>query len=365
MTPELAAAAKALSSAFKVGQHCWQYVADVIDAPKVILSIKDEILDVQRILQPLQAFILTDTSQESKHGLLDALIRCQEILLSLEQLVEPSEIIQDDAFSTTSPSFKRKYLSFGYPMETDERNRSPTKSRHYVFGRASCRSEDETTHRPSSPQASSPTSLTSPHYRAHDEKSPLMPGQSPGKQKRMVSRTERWKWPLLDQSKADKLLRQLKTQKDQLALWLGTDNPLNLGEMRKEIQAVEATLDGESSPHVQHNATRISALAFAWLKPNIDLHEYHAEQRDKQEDETCDWIVKSELWSDWLAGGSTDPDPDANRRFVWISGLPGAGKTVLVSFLIDAVALACQSTGFSYYYCFNGRNQDETSSLLR
>ncbi|KAI1102810.1 hypothetical protein F4804DRAFT_333871 [Jackrogersella minutella] len=66
---------------------------------------------------------------------------------------------------------------------------------------------------------------------------------------------------------------------------------------------------------------------------------------------------------EWLDGGSSDPD--GYRRFIWIFGIPGAGKTVLASFLIDDIATHCRATGFTYYYCHHDRNHDDTVHFLR
>jgi len=60
---------------------------------------------------------------------------------------------------------------------------------------------------------------------------------------------------------------------------------------------------------------------------------------------------------------------------MWIHGIPGAGKTVLASFLIEETKKAC-ATRISgnvpnkpvvcvYYYCYFARNQDEAGPFLR
>lgn len=66
-------------------------------------------------------------------------------------------------------------------------------------------------------------------------------------------------------------------------------------------------------------------------------------------------------WADWVA---------AKYRCLWIHGIPGAGKTVLASYLVDTVASHCQDKLGSkcatlYYYCYFGHNQDESAPLLR
>jgi hypothetical protein len=74
---------------------------------------------------------------------------------------------------------------------------------------------------------------------------------------------------------------------------------------------------------------------------------------------TSGWILRSPEWNQWLTG---------DTRCLWIHGIPGAGKTILTSFIVEQVKLHCknrQQSGHSYYYCYFGHNQDEASPFLR
>jgi len=71
-------------------------------------------------------------------------------------------------------------------------------------------------------------------------------------------------------------------------------------------------------------------------------------------------MLRSTEWTGWLA---------AMHRCLWIHGIPGAGKTILASWLIEEVQKHCkqskeQST-YAYYYCYFGHNQDEAMPFLR
>jgi hypothetical protein len=53
-----------------------------------------------------------------------------------------------------------------------------------------------------------------------------------------------------------------------------------------------------------------------------------------------------------------------------IHGIPGAGKTILASFIFEDVKTFCkysalESTGWAYCYCYFGHKHDETPHLLR
>lgn len=104
-----------------------------------------------------------------------------------------------------------------------------------------------------------------------------------------------------------------------------------------------------------------------WLKPEgIDPHDFHRHKRALREEGTCDWLANSAPWLDWCDGGSP-----INSRFLWIYGLPGAGKTVLASFAIDHVTAKYQNKGVAYYYCSHERHKkghtssEEACSMLR
>jgi hypothetical protein len=79
------------------------------------------------------------------------------------------------------------------------------------------------------------------------------------------------------------------------------------------------------------------------------------------EEHTGQWLLRSPEYQEWLSG---------RTRFLWIPGIPGAGKTVLASFIIQHIQRFCNepnlgASGHVYYYCYFGRNQDETCPLLR
>jgi Cdc6-like AAA superfamily ATPase len=72
-------------------------------------------------------------------------------------------------------------------------------------------------------------------------------------------------------------------------------------------------------------------------------------------------MLRSSEWANWL---------DAKQRCLWIHGIPGAGKTVLMSYLIDQLKQHRNSQGdrkiaYVYYYSYFGHNQDETTPFLR
>ncbi|RYO96745.1 hypothetical protein DL763_003021 [Monosporascus cannonballus] len=162
------------------------------------------------------------------------------------------------------------------------------------------------------------------------------PGDFPGP--RSGGKPPKWyvklTWPILKQGKAEELLRELEAHKSSINLLL------------------------------TNRIVKVSGKSSRTHQPDkIDSHEIHLEKRNMREDETCDWMTRSDIWKTWVAGGSKSQHD--HRRCLWIHGIPGAGKTILASFLIDTIANNCQSKGYSYYYCSHQRNQDKTRPFLQ
>lgn len=81
-------------------------------------------------------------------------------------------------------------------------------------------------------------------------------------------------------------------------------------------------------------------------------------------------MLRTPEWPLWIEG---------KHRCLWIHGIPGAGKSILASYLAEEVEKHCTASsddlddvskensrlGYAYYYCYFGHNQDESSHFLR
>jgi hypothetical protein len=75
---------------------------------------------------------------------------------------------------------------------------------------------------------------------------------------------------------------------------------------------------------------------------------------------TGNWVFKSGEWKEWIHG---------QTQSMFCHGIPGAGKTILASHVIEELLRMCRAenrrTTCVFYYCYNGRNQDEMLPFLR
>ena len=102
---------------------------------------------------------------------------------------------------------------------------------------------------------------------------------------------------------------------------------------------------------------------YRWLQ-HTDPSSLHFRAQKDYEPGTGNWILRTPEWSSWLSATS------ANERCLWIHGIPGAGKTVLISYLIQHIKHHCSTSptrkcAYVYYYCYFGRNQNEAAPFLR
>ena len=89
-------------------------------------------------------------------------------------------------------------------------------------------------------------------------------------------------------------------------------------------------------------------------------HALHDTAKGLYEDKTGDWVFETPEWDKWI---------NCRERALWIHGIPGAGKTILASHVIDKTLSICETKGKQarciYYYCHHSHNQDETTPFLR
>jgi hypothetical protein len=152
----------------------------------------------------------------------------------------------------------------------------------------------------------------------------------------------------LKESKARKLLEDAVQHKSTISLAL-------LGEVALDIKDLKRNI-GKLRDDVSDTKRRDVC---AWLE-YINPTGYHNNTLKLREEHTCKWIQREPKWKDWLAG---------TQRFFWIHGIPGAGKTILASYIIEQTEAFCKNRQSKnvclYYYCsYSHTTKDDTSGFL-
>ena len=83
------------------------------------------------------------------------------------------------------------------------------------------------------------------------------------------------------------------------------------------------------------------------------LADRHQMSKALRHSNTGMWLVESDEFQDWLAG----------KYNLWLSGIPGAGKTVLASAVIGATEAYCQGSDMAYAYFYCDYKDESTQNL--
>ncbi|KAF4844008.1 hypothetical protein CGCSCA4_v007520 [Colletotrichum siamense] len=155
-------------------------------------------------------------------------------------------------------------------------------------------------------------------------------------------------WPLKE-SKAGKLLQDVATYKSTIGLALAADTAHLVRDTARKANQIQEALSESQRREV-----------FKWLE-DIDPSSLHHQAQENHEPGTCDWATRLPEWLKFLNGG---------EHCLWIHGIPGAGKTILASQLIEQIEEHCLNSDSEkllsiYYYCYFGHNRDESIPLLK
>ncbi|KAL8992084.1 MAG: hypothetical protein Q9169_007385 [Polycauliona sp. 2 TL-2023] len=161
---------------------------------------------------------------------------------------------------------------------------------------------------------------------------------------------QRLKWPFKDKE-VSKVLERLASCRGELTSALSVDQTNLTLNLHRSVQ----TLADRTS--IIHDDNRYRQL-YEWLRaPDSSIN--HNAARQKWVKSTGDWFLQSWQYADWRSGP---------RSLIWLHGIPGCGKTVLSSTIIDDMRMRCnqnQGKGLAYFYFDFNNPQNDGSKMLR
>jgi hypothetical protein len=96
-----------------------------------------------------------------------------------------------------------------------------------------------------------------------------------------------------------------------------------------------------------------------WISPNRPENDHQA-TRNRHEPGTGDWFLKTPQYKAWKSG---------QRRYLWLHGKAGSGKTVLCSTAIEDIRSHClaldRTAQVIYYFSFSDRSRQTYEDLIR
>ncbi|KIV95467.1 hypothetical protein PV10_03121 [Exophiala mesophila] len=129
--------------------------------------------------------------------------------------------------------------------------------------------------------------------------------------------------------------------------------------LKLSMSAVEADLDGLLNNMKSRELDERQRAILQWLSPTDPLESHEAALRLHQSG-TNSWFTRCVEFKSWFA---------SNRSFLWLSGFPGAGKTVLFSNTVAYLSATLQeqksTSNLAFFYCdFRRPKSQDVANLL-
>ena len=163
-----------------------------------------------------------------------------------------------------------------------------------------------------------------------------------------MERLKRLKWPF-SVSEAKTLCAEIEGHKTTLSLALNVDSMANFLHTLSRQKDLQNGIDDINSQLRQKHAaeTRIAVSkerrnVLDWIQP-YDPHQNHEMSLKLRHPGTGLWLIESDEFKAWLS---------CSGAKLWCYGIPGAGKTVLASSVIqEALGRSSPNTAVAFFYC--------------
>ena len=164
-----------------------------------------------------------------------------------------------------------------------------------------------------------------------------------------IDRTLRWPF---EKKEIDRILSKIERLKTLISYALQKDHFKLSRAIKEEVGDVTKGLE---TMRINHHAEKIRG----WLSAPDPSSNHNSAQKKKQPT-TGEWFTQSREFTDW----KTQP-----RSFIWLHGIPGCGKTILASTIIQDVIRSFQShPGIAvayFYFDYNNSEKQSTGTFLR
>lgn len=126
-----------------------------------------------------------------------------------------------------------------------------------------------------------------------------------------------------------------------------------------EMKRVREKWQIEEESHEEQRNSQLTRETLGWLTADEDSQEEYLHRlSDQRQVGTCDWILNETQVTNWMAEDCKDP-------VVWLTGIPGAGKSFLCSLIVQHSEIH-QDRSTIYYFCgHRPSNAEALTTLLR
>lgn len=146
------------------------------------------------------------------------------------------------------------------------------------------------------------------------------------------------------------ILRRLDSHCDLLDKEAAAAHFFEMKQLRDKHQLEEDKFE-------RQRQTEMAQDVFGWLSAAEDQQEERLHQiSDKRQPETCNWILKDPQMRPWI-------EDDSGDGILWMTGIPGAGKSFLCSLLVENLRTQ-QHLCTLYYFCGHQSSSGDTCAVI-
>lgn len=169
------------------------------------------------------------------------------------------------------------------------------------------------------------------------------------------------RWPLQHKETTD-LLKEVESYKITFTVALSSGNmTLMLQMLTQQSMLDDRVLSINDELQGFRQELRIKQLdearkeTYDWC-PGLDQTEKHRSTIQLRENGTGEWFLQTDQIAHWLKQPGS---------FLWVNGIPGAGKTVLASIVIEKARTAHDSkTAVCYFYCVYDQKKEQSTACI-
>lgn len=113
----------------------------------------------------------------------------------------------------------------------------------------------------------------------------------------------------------------------------------------------------EEDTFERQRQNKMAQDVFRWLSAAEDQQEEHLHRiSDKRQPETCSWVLGDVQMRPWI-------EDDSGDAVLWMTGIPGAGKSFLCSLLVQYLQTQ-QRLSTLYYFCGHQSSNGDTCAII-
>ncbi|PGH02668.1 hypothetical protein GX51_04551 [Blastomyces parvus] len=164
----------------------------------------------------------------------------------------------------------------------------------------------------------------------------------PGPKGKKMAVVQRLLWPL-KQTETTRILDTLSRHKSSLNLLLALEATLESQQTQIVLYELQQALQDDRDARKDRELTQRWRRVNQWLC-SVDYEATHDRASAEYSSGTGAWFLNSKQLQCWLSG---------ENAFLWVHGIPGSGKTVMMSTILNQCLLpnASEKSVVAYYYC--------------